>query len=556
MKKIILSLTLMTFIVYSLTLTVMAIGNEPTTSTPTSTTSTTGPTSPTLPGDLDFSINYIDDNNSIEVTWDNQKNPDIIVDSIIIGNKSIGIYDNTGLFQVNIQDELLPGIYNATLIISDSFGNSLSIPTPERIERSGKLNTNITLNEVQERLEATVLDEHMRPIADCEVEYYILNQLIEKLKTDKNGYVKFTKALPVDNDDVLCKIKDYSVYLEMTGREILYVGTESGFPDKIIPTTTTTSAKTTTTKSTTSKTKAPPKITTTQNYTSPPTTTAPTLPIINGAGTTAIRGDQIALNVSFDTGIPKLFDNTPNDFSSRARLLINKNLYSNIIGSSTASLMLLVRTSPHNVTDQHISAAISNKSKYSAYNAEDTLRIPLDLSITMVDKSNGINTQVPIPDSELTIELPVPNSMKDKSKYKIAVALFDSNGIKQVLDTSVDDGVISFKTGKLSQIIILGFQDTSGISNSGGIPIIMLLLIFGGIIMLIVAGLLLYFFFIRKPIAQEETEGIKYFDPDTPYDLPDTDDQNEPQENTDNDSDTGISLGSLINRSEQEDSGD
>ncbi|MDD4402649.1 MAG: hypothetical protein PHI24_12400 [Desulfitobacteriaceae bacterium] len=550
MKKIIPSFTLLIFMVYSFAFMVMATGDE-TTTTPT--TSTTGTTSPALPDDLDFSINYINDYSSIEITWDNQNNQDIKMDSIIIGSKSIGINDNTGSFQVNILDQLLPGIYNATLVISDSSGNSRSIPVPKKIERSGNLETNITLKEVQERLEATVLDQYKRPIADCEIEYFILNQFIEKLKTDKNGYVKFSQALPVDNDDVLCIIKDYTVYLEITDSEIMYFGSESGFPDKIIPTTTTTSGKKTTIATTTSKTKTKPKTTKTQNHTGTPATTAPTLPVIIGAGTTAVKGNQIAVNVSFDTGIPKLFDNTPDDFSSKARLYISKILYSNIISNSTSSLMLMVRSTQHNVTDQQISAAISNKSKYSAYNPEDTLRIPLDLSMIMLDKSNGINTQVAIPESELTVELPVPKSMKDKSKYKIAAALFDSDGIKQILDTSVDDGVISFKANRLSQIILLGFEDTSGISNSGGIPTVTLILIIGGIVMLGGAVLLLYFFFLRKPLVQQEIEDIKYFDPAEPYSPPDSDNQDEAQVKSDKDFDKGISLGSLIDRSEQDD---
>ena len=223
-------------------------------------------------------------------------------------------------------------------------------------------------------------------------------------------------------------------------------------------------------------------------------------------------------------------------------------------------MMLLARTSPFDITDQHISAYISNKSKFSLFRAEETKRVPLDLSMLIVDRSNDVNTTVNMPETEVTIEMPVPKSMKDPSRFIIAAALFDNDGIVAVLNTTVKDGIIQFKTSKLSSVVILGFQNPNGGSKGNDIPFIPLIMILFGILMLGGAGALLYFFFIRRPAVQTDqtdqagTEGFKVVDPDTPYNLPVKNQTDDTNADTDDHSPAqGVSLGSLLNRPEKDD---
>ena len=505
-----------------------------TNSSSTSSTSTTQTTAPS--DDLIFDFEYVS-SYSIKVTWNAEDAGGLSVKSVKIGNVFESVYDNTGSFFVDI-DELPPGIYDVIFEMDDS---KTTYTCARKVERAGNLNININLRESGGYIAASIIDDYGRPVVDCEVLLYISDSLIEEIDpqfTDKNGSVVFPVPVPEDKTIVMCKVESFSVPLE-TG-EIYYEGAEGLFPKD--PPSTTPSTSTTTTKPTTSTASKTSKTTKTTRKI---TTTAPTkktLPIVTGAGTTAVLGDKIAVNVSFDTGVAESFKYSSKDFADRARLLVSKAMYSDIVGGSSATIMLLAQTSNLDITDQHIFSAISGKSKYSLFQPEQTIRIPLNMSLLIVDNQHKVNTPVSMPESEVIIELPVPKSIRSTSNYTIVAALCNENGISQFLETTVDNGIMQFKTNRLSSIVILGFDNSMGLGiNGGGIPYIAIGIIVLGLLMLVGAGLLLYFFFIRKPIPAEDLEEeMQFFHSETPYNLN--------TESKTQSKDDGVSLGSLLKK--------
>ena len=158
-----------------------------------------------------------------------------------------------------------------------------------------------------------------------------------------------------------------------------------------------------------------------------------------GAGTTAVVGDKVAINVSYDTGILSAFDYSSKDFADRSRMLIDSKLYGSIVYKNSV-LYLLVQSSDMEISDQHISAAISGKSKYSLFHPEETLRIPMNLALLVDNKSLNTSSPVTLSDDGVEVELPAPKSAMG-SNYTFVAAEFDENGITGFLDTFVEDGI-------------------------------------------------------------------------------------------------------------------
>ena len=516
-----------------------------TSTTTTTTTSTTQSTSP--PVDLWFTFTYNETYDTIYIEWNADDANGLSVKNVQIVGTNYGksVNDYTGSFPFSIDDEeLKPGEYTIILEMDDG----TIVNCDQKVERGGELRTNIELFSENNKLTAQVRDNYDRPVSGLIVYYYIGDIEFESVTTDSNGYAKFSNKLPADISDVHCVLNDQENLLA-SGQVIKYIGNEGWL---INPSTTGTSStkSTTTTKATT--TRKINKTTTTTSSKPKPSETKNTLPIVTGAGTTKIVGDKIALNASFDSGIHKSFDYSPKDFAARARLLVHKDTYSNIIGNSSSSLMLLVQSSSMDITDQHISATISGKSKYSLFHAEDTLRIPVDLSMHIINNSLKIDTPVDLPSSEVTIELPIPKSMKKSSKYMISAASFDKNGITHLYETTVKDGVLIFNTNHVSSVVILGFETPVGFRSGTGVPLLAIGLISFGVLMLGGAGTLLYFFFLRKPAG--EADFVNGFDPTSGYADSDMYEHDiVSSENADAAADRGVSLGSLLNKSEKED---
>lgn len=185
-----------------------------------------------------------------------------------------------------------------------------------------------------------------------------------------------------------------------------------------------------------------------------------------------------------------------NDFQNKARFLLGQDTYASLMGGSNGTLMLMARTSPILVTDQQVSAAISNISKFSPYHAENILRVTLDLGLLFINADGSEAESSAAPEAGYTIQLPIPKEMQDVKL--IAVAATNEDAIATPVEATIENGSIRFDTKYLSTFTILGFSE----AKSGSIsktPTVAVVLIVVGALMLIGAVLLFYFFVLRRP---------------------------------------------------------
>lgn len=200
--------------------------------------------------------------------------------------------------------------------------------------------------------------------------------------------------------------------------------------------------------------------------------------------------------VSYDTGVRDAFGLKDNDFQNKARFLLGQDTYASLMGGSNGTLMLMARTSPILVTDQQVSAAISNISKFSPYHAENILRVTLDLGLLFINADGSEAESSAAPEAGYTIQLPIPKEMQDVKL--IAVAATNEDAIATPVEATIENGSIRFDTKYLSTFTILGFSE----AKSGSIsktPTVAVVLIVVGALMLIGAVLLFYFFVLRRP---------------------------------------------------------
>lgn len=200
--------------------------------------------------------------------------------------------------------------------------------------------------------------------------------------------------------------------------------------------------------------------------------------------------------VSYDTGVRDAFGLKDNDFQNKARFLLGQDTYASLMGGSNGTLMLMARTSPILVTDQQVSAAISNISKFSPYHAENILRVTLDLGLLFINADGSEAESSAAPEAGYTIQLPIPKEMQDVKL--IAVAATNEDAIATPVEVTIENGSIRFDTKYLSTFTILGFSE----AKSGSIsktPTVAVVLIVVGALMLIGAVLLFYFFVLRRP---------------------------------------------------------
>ncbi len=477
------------------------------TSTSTSTATDSDPTSsttkPTVPGvDYKFKLSFNQNTKILTVTWVRPNNT-VSVDSIVVGGTKKKIEDNTGSFGISLSN-FLPGEYNIAFIMSNDGVLSEPVTVKDTVKIPGSLDTLMTVKVDHGSIIATITDESKRPIAEYPITLYFGTEKQDVGVSDANGRVTFNVVAPGEDTLVKCVADDKTIGV------VTYKGCEATLTNSPPLTQGTDVSETTQTmvENTTAKTtRKTSKSTTTKEPTSK--STVATYAVIAGAGTTAVSGEKIAVNVSYDSQVQKNFGYSQAEFDANARMLVNKELYSEIVGDTNGTLMLMASTSAIDITDQHISAAISGRSKYSTFNSEEALRLPVDLSLLYVDSSKNINTTMGMPASEVTVVLPIPKEMADTKKYTIVAALCDANGITKLLDTSVEASTLQFTTNTLSSVVILGFKSPlSLVANSGGIPTIVIVLITIGILMLGGAGTLLYFFFLRKPLPETgETDG-------------------------------------------------
>ena len=123
-----------------------------------------------------------------------------------------------------------------------------------------------------------------------------------------------------------------------------------------------------------------------------------------------MEGDDIVLDATFDTGVVDAFKLKKDDFLGKARFLLPKATYQDIVGDSNGILMMQVRSSAIQVTDAQISAAIANVSKFSLYHAENVKRVTVDISL-LFNSGGKEATMSALPNANYTVQLPVPKDI-------------------------------------------------------------------------------------------------------------------------------------------------
>jgi len=469
---------------------------------PTSPTTPTTSTGPDFEVDLEFNFEYTSFySNYLKITWGQKGTGEVpdgyTVELAKIGNIAEAVNDSTGEFEVDVTD-LRPGLYTAIFTVKYNDNLSKNYFAAEKVPKGGELNISIKLTESNNQLVAYVFDEYANPVSGALVKLCIRNDIRETLETDESGYARFKMLLPQDKSDVYCVVEGFEKNIGHNQViKYVYIGNGEWLEgDK----NTTTSRKATATAPTTSRgsTTKTVKTTTTIEKTAAPTSAKATLPIVWGPGTTSVTPEGlIAINLSFDTGVLNAFNYSSKDFESRSRMLVSSEFYKSIT-DSTSVLYLLAQSSDMEITDQQISEAISGKSKYSLFHPEETLRIPMNLSLVINNKSLNTVGPVSLDGEEAVVELPVPKSVK-ASKYTFVAAEFGKDGITSFLDTSVEDGIIKFKTKNLSSVVLLGFKNPVGYRSGSMILTPSLIMIIIGLVLLASAFVLLYIFFLRKP---------------------------------------------------------
>ena len=519
--------------------------------------STTGETTaPTEAPEPQFSFQN-SSGESLTVEWNAEDFPGEKSVTVDIGGTNCGTYSDS-TFRVSLSS-LTPGTYTMTYRLS----NGETVTESQPVYVGGSLNISMTVRLSGNRVTAQLRDSYNRPVAGCNVNLLFNNARQETETSDADGNVTFGTALPSDLSVIVCTADNF------TSNFIRYTGCTASLEGDVVTPTTTTTTTQATTSATTASTPSSSESSESESSSTASTTTVTTYEMIQGAGTTAVVGDQIAVNASFDTQVAASFGYSTADFAARARLLLSESAYTSLVGQSGSVLMMQAETSSAEVTDAMISQAINGESAYSRFDAEKTLRVPVELSLHLINSAQGIDTIVPMPGEEVTVQLPVPSAMNDEDKYQLAVAFLDESGISRIADATVEDGILSFQTTSFSAIAVLGFETDGTAASRGGFPTISIILIIVGVLMLAGAGVLLYFFFLRKPAPEdpEQPDGeggtedsgeddVRQYLPDGPEGGAGTAEDEEAWEQAEESAESefpdtpesGVSLGSLINR--------
>lgn len=362
----------------------------------------------------------------------------------------------------------------------------------EKLVRTGEVDTNVDVAVVNNKITATVTDFWGQPVAGMPVTLTMGNTTLMIVNTNSKGVAAFNVA--PDGSVVTCAAGGFTsadgvIYRPSTGALGTSQSTTAG----------TTGNGTTGDKPATTARPITKKPTTT---TAGPTTTAKTYATITGAGTTGVEGDDIVLDATFDTGVVDAFKLKKDDFLGKARFLLPKATYQDIVGDSNGILMMQVRSSAIQVTDAQISAAIANVSKFSLYHAENVKRVTVDISL-LFNSGGKEATMSALPNANYTVQLPVPKDMKDIKL--IAVAATNEAGISTPVVAKVENGYLRFDTHYLANFTILGFAEAEEQAVSRVPTLVIVAFVIAGVL-LVGAGLLFYFFVLRGPKDDDDGE--------------------------------------------------
>lgn len=312
----------------------------------------------------------------------------------------------------------------------------------------------------------------------------------EGLETTGNGVI-YLAAAPVSATRPMVTVGTSDV----TTTETETTTSSTGITSTTVSESTSTSTSATATATTTVQTGETTVATTVTSVTA---TSGTTVATVKGAGTTAVEGDKIAVNVSLDETILQRFELSEKEFDKKGRMLISRDNYTSLVGRTSDILMLNVLTASAEATPAQVQAAVAGISKFSAYAEEQRSSLTFSLSLLILDKQSGAVLPVsalPI-NSTYTVQLPVPKSMRHCDM--LAITMKDGDKLMAPQEVQVSNGCFQLVINSLEEYTLIGFNAGSG-SNAGGISWWVVLLIVVGVLLIGGAGALLYFFVLRKP---------------------------------------------------------
>ena len=412
------------------------------------------------------------------------------ITALIVDGERHPVEAGMGRVRANILN-LPHGSHTLAYVFSSTNSEKDDVTLPvEPLVRTGTVETTVQLSVEGRTILVTVTDAWDRPVPQVPVILTVGGTSYAAQETGEDGTIAFNASvsagMTIRAETETITTEDGVTYqgasasLEISGESTTSTGTDT-------TTSSTTRASALTTRRTTSK--------STTSKEGETTTTARTYPTVTGAGTTAYEENMVVVNTTFDTGVVDAFGLSQQDFEGKARLLIDQEDYAEMVSDSDTVIMLSARYSPIEVTDDHISTAIANQSRFSRYHAENVRRVTFDLGLIFRTGDTEM-LMTSVPDAAYTVQLPIPDDMKDVKL--IAVATTDENGIATPVEVRIEDGCIRFDTRFLSTFTLLGFTEATSLSVSKTPTLVIVMFIVAGVL-LVGAALLLYFFVLRKP---------------------------------------------------------
>lgn len=500
MKRLLISLCCVALLAGAVPLLAVSEGEDETDATTSSTTTfsttestTTTTTTTTQAGSpftfMEYSRTYDETTGILSVTWNYASGGgDVAVIGVVVGGTRYSVSGTESQFSANI-GKLSGGSYPLQYILLMADGSTAEHTMDPLIV--GTTRALLLSLSVQDAVVSAVLtDENGQAVANYPLQFVLNRATTVNRTTDQNGRVNLTVSGTLTT--VSCAAAGRTV------GAVTYIGTSTfwerneGEAPSTQPQDDDDEDVTTTSRSRWSATM--PTVT---------TGAAQTYATIQGAGTTAVEGHDVAVNASFDEGVLGAFGLDEEDFHKSARLLMDADLYSSLVGDTKATVMMTLGYNAFEITDQHISKLVSGKSKYSRYT--DIKRVAVTLGLQFVDENKKVVPITVAPEGSYTVRLPVPESMVDCPV--LAVAVIEKDGLSHLIDVQVKNGYLEFVTNGFTSIAVLGFGDHA-VRTGGGVAWQLIVLLVAGILMLAGAGLLMFFFVWRKPPKEAVAMGL------------------------------------------------
>lgn len=437
----------------------------------------------------EYNRSYDESTGTLSVVWDYAGGGGAEVIGVIVDGSHYGVSGSGSRFSAKL-GSLSGGTHSLQYVFRLSDGSTKTQEADPLVIGSTRA-LNLALSAQGSRAVAVLTDQTGEAVADYPLQFTLNRSTTVNRTTDANGRVDLTVSGTLTT--VTCVAPGRTV------GTITYIGTSETWQAATADPSATQAQDDDDDddegeESTTSRTR--------WSATQPSVTTGPnkTYTTIQGAGTTAKEGNSVAVNASFDEGVVDAFGLKQDDFNKKARLLMDAELYGNLVGNTKSSVMLTLGYNGFAITDQHISKLVSGKSKYSRY--DDIKRVALTLGLQFVDENKKVVPIQVAPEGSYTVRLPVPDTMLDCPV--LAVAMIEKDGLSHLIDVQVKNGYLEFVTNGFTSIAVLGFGDHA-VRTGGGVAWQLIVLLVVGVLMLAGAALLTFLFVLRKP--KKVTEG-------------------------------------------------